>query len=254
MLQLAWLVADSNGVVITRHNHYISRPELQHIEGLNIHGITKDLLDERGEPLKQILAILEEDMKKCKLLVAHNLNFDKSVILSEYYRNGILSSIEHTGQYCTMLGNLGPDGRYLKLDDLYCHLFGKRRGGQTDGRHNAFDDVLTVSECFYRLINNGLRIEPKYDFVEKTALLVRFAVKMNFERQIKALYDYCFQNNIVVAAVYFNENNKDNTPDKRGTDNCLSDYKSNKVNSISFMKDADFAAYFCKKGISIHQV
>jgi DNA polymerase III epsilon subunit-like protein len=51
-------------------------------DSTRIHGITMEDAYAKGVPLRDVLSELSIDLKKVKTLVAHNLEFDKNVLLN----------------------------------------------------------------------------------------------------------------------------------------------------------------------------
>lgn len=53
-----------------------------------IHGITDEIMREKGVPIKHVLEDFRKDLTQSQYLVAHNLDFDKTITRIEMYRNG----------------------------------------------------------------------------------------------------------------------------------------------------------------------
>ena len=73
-------------------------------EVIKIHGITNEIMLEKGENIKKILKMFLMDCANCNLIVAHNIQFDENVIGVETIRNygtNVLTQI-NTRRYCTM--------------------------------------------------------------------------------------------------------------------------------------------------------
>lgn len=91
ILQLSYLLYDEDDqLVIERCNHYI-RLEDMTIEidkgAMEVHKITKEKLEEVGEPIVEILTKFYKDYMRSSVIVAHNINFDIEMILIEMERN-----------------------------------------------------------------------------------------------------------------------------------------------------------------------
>ena len=121
------------------------------------------MAQQHGTELQTALYVLNREIDRAGLVVAHNLDFDANVIHAESKRIGMPCSILSKNGYCTMkntkdLTQLGfPDNPYpnewkwLKLEELYRHLFGH----DFDKAHDAGADVRACFDCFWEL----LRIE-----------------------------------------------------------------------------------------------
>ena len=73
-----------------------------------IHGINREISNEKGITIKKALKYFTDDLMRTNFLVAHNINFDVTMLSAEYHRN---KQIDWIGRYrgrkiCTMkLGN-----------------------------------------------------------------------------------------------------------------------------------------------------
>ena len=75
------------------------------------------------DALKLLMAYINN---KKTVMVAHNMQFDKNVILSELYRNDMSADANKfckINTVCTMLTNTPRGGRWPKLTKLYQSLF-----------------------------------------------------------------------------------------------------------------------------------
>ena len=164
IVQAAWIVSDGLGNIL-RTASRIVKPVGFTIpaEAVAVHGITTKMAREQGTEPQTVLHVLNREIDRAGLVVAHNLDFDANVINAESKRNGMPCSILSKNGYCTMkntkdLTQLGfPDNPYPnewkwpKLEELYRHLFGH----DFDGAHDACADVRACFDCFWEL----LRIE-----------------------------------------------------------------------------------------------
>ena len=161
IVQAAWIVTDGGGHII-RSASRIVKPIGFRIpqEAVAVHGITTNMAQQKGTDPQTVLYVLNREIDRADLIVAHNLEFDARVIDSETKRYGIPSHILPKKGYCTMkntkdLTQLGfPDNPYPaewkwpKLEELYVHLFGR----SFDGAHDAGADVRACYDCFWELI------------------------------------------------------------------------------------------------------
>lgn len=159
LVQLAWLLYDSNGKLILK-NEKIVKPKGFVIpkEASNIHGITTEYALTNGDDISTILSQFEEQCQKSKYLIAHNIKFDSKVIGSEFLRNfnrnpisklELICTMEGTTDFCKIPGNYGF--KWPKLSELHRKLFGK----DFEGAHNALSDVQATAECFWELKRIG---------------------------------------------------------------------------------------------------
>ena len=95
--------------------------------------------------------------KQCDLLVAHNISFDKKMLMVEGIRNKIKVDIHDT--FCTMKNSIDlchierefdNGDKYLKypsLSELHNHLFDT----VPQNTHNALIDILICMRCFCKM-------------------------------------------------------------------------------------------------------
>ena len=121
IVQISWVVYDvMESSIKTINDNIIKLPENVTVpeESTKIHGITNDMMLERGENIKKILKMFLMDCANCDLIVAHNIQFDENVISVESIRNygtNVMSQI-NTPRYCTMKKSIKKFKRYVKLN------------------------------------------------------------------------------------------------------------------------------------------
>ncbi len=177
-VQIAWQLHDAMGNCI-EHQDYLIQPDGFNIpyDAEKIHGISTELAQEQGLPLKEVLKKFNIALSKSKFVVGQNVAFDLNIMGCELYRENVESPLlqlpildtctEHTAALCKLTG-----GRYGKfklptLTELHEYLFGKA----FNEAHNATADVEATTRCFLELIRRKeysteqLDVQP--DFFEK---------------------------------------------------------------------------------------
>jgi DNA polymerase III epsilon subunit-like protein len=162
VVQFSWIVYDIEEMDILKvEDHIIKLKNDMKIpsSSTKIHGITNEIMDDKGKSIEQVLYKFNEDILDCGLCVAHNLKFDKSMVLVESKRNNLDLSFDEKVEFCTMLYgekicNLKrlnykneEVSKYPKLIELYEKLFGET----PTNLHNSLYDVLVCLRCFYKL-------------------------------------------------------------------------------------------------------
>tara|TARA_B100001063_G_C16693496_1_gene518393 strand:- start:558 stop:1214 length:657 start_codon:yes stop_codon:yes gene_type:complete len=172
IVQLSYVVYDTETHKIVHEQDDIIRlPDEVEIpeESIAIHGITKQLSKNRGIHIESALEIFSLYVKQCKCVVAHNIDFDMTMIDVECIRTGINYPLTSEKiYYCTMnktkdmcnivrkYRSVGPNGilrmeSYIKkpsLNELHLHLF-KR---SPKGLHDALIDVRVCLRCFLKVV------------------------------------------------------------------------------------------------------
>lgn len=159
IVQLALLVY-ANGKLRKIHN-YIVKPDDFKIHNAVMHHIDQKTADRVGIAFEDISAYIRKDLIGASLLVAHNVQFDKNVLLSELFRHGLHSDIKLleaiptfcTSTECTNITKIKMINGYKqpKLSELYYFLFGEH----ATGLHDALQDTKIMMKCFFALIDKG---------------------------------------------------------------------------------------------------
>jgi len=158
LVQLAWQINDEEGKLINNKS-FLIKPDNFTIpyNSEKIHGISTQIALEKGIDLLIVLKDFKEDLKKCKYIIGHNINFDKNILGAEFYRKNIESELLNkisidTGhiskQYCNLKGGFGGGLKMPKLTELYAILFGKKF---SDAHDAAYDVNATAKSFFYLL-------------------------------------------------------------------------------------------------------
>ena len=162
LVSISWVLFRSPDQMFGQQHHII-RPEGFVIPGeaTAIHGITTERARSEGKPLRLVLTELLQDVEahRPEILVAHNIAFDRPLILAELSRSGIATGLEEMPTCCTMTSATdycaipGARGyKWPKLDELYRKLF----NADYPHAHDAAADVLACARCYFRLVELGV--------------------------------------------------------------------------------------------------
>ena len=155
LIQLAWLLYDSNGKLVSKKVTVIKPIDFQiPTESVRIHGISTKYAMEKGKSIKTVLLEFEKQCKKSKFLIAHNVEYDSKIIASEFIRNlsrNPISTLEYlctmksSTNYCKIKDRYGY--KWPKLSELHLKLFKK----DFDNAHNALADIEATASCFWEM-------------------------------------------------------------------------------------------------------
>ena len=97
-------MTDENGNVLKRQSHIICPQGFNIIEPIaKLTRITTERAQREGVDLYSVLTEFMEDVNDAKLLIAHNLDFDKRVVGCELYRENMdYDSLLNKSMVCTM--------------------------------------------------------------------------------------------------------------------------------------------------------
>jgi len=158
IVSIAWQLMQNNKTIITT-NYFIIKPNNFTIDekskSFEINKISK-MMVKNGRNLDIVLNNFLEDLNKCEIIIAHNLNFDKNILLAEAYRlkkNILIDKLLKKKSYCTMEQGKNITKienaygyKYPKLTELYNHFFKK-----SFKAHNALNDVKATCKCFFKM-------------------------------------------------------------------------------------------------------
>lgn len=168
-VQVSWLIYNCNGLLIKQENHYINNYDFEITPAaLEIHGITREYLNQHGEPRHQVMQLLAADLENYKpILIGHFMELDFHVISADFFRSGIENPAKNLPLFCTMLATKklrkNPQNKYLRLGQLYQMLFHQPLSGQ----HNALIDVKATAKCFFELSKTG-EIDDEYIYQQQS--------------------------------------------------------------------------------------
>lgn len=149
IVQIAWHIYDYDGNLEEKVCLLVKPTFTIPESSTAIHGITQEMAEKNGVPMWKIMDMLQTRMPTISHVVAHNLDFDRKVLLSEMAR---LNDMELYNQFnalqgvCTMLHNTLPGQRWPKLGALYQRLFHRDPEGTL---HQADTDVQLCAEIFF---------------------------------------------------------------------------------------------------------
>lgn len=152
LLQLAYIVCDDDRNIIEQHSIYIRQPNDFRFDAKaqSVHNITQEQLDAGMDKEAALIAFFQA-LSKCSEVVAHNLDFDKKVVLANWYQLTMNTPALTIIQTCTMKSDEVIEFMGLKkwprLSALYKKLFKK----DFANAHNALNDVLALKDCYFEL-------------------------------------------------------------------------------------------------------
>ena len=178
--QISWLVYDDKTEEMFTKDYIIRLPDGVTIpeECSNIHGITNEIMLEKGIDIDWVLNEFTRDWMKCNILIAHNFDFDNKVLQAEYCRNKMINWLgrHRKIEYCTMLYgkkftnilrkskfNNGYYKKPPKLIELHKELFNTTPGNL----HNSLIDVIICFRCFVKMVYNKDLFSVKNDTINK---------------------------------------------------------------------------------------
>ncbi len=160
LVQLGFIVYEDNKKI--HEAEYIIKPDGFEIseEVSKVHGITQEIADDKGFPVKKVILEFATCLNGCDKIVGHNIDFDIKILGAEYHRiygndlfatrDSICTMKSSTG-YCKIPGSYGKY-KWPKLHELYKTLFNEDMGAA----HTALQDIQNTAKCFFELQRLGV--------------------------------------------------------------------------------------------------
>lgn len=165
IMQISYILYDDESFnIIKVGDKYVNNVEIKE-ESFKINKITKEMVD-NGENIKNVLTDFINVVKECDILVGHNYNFDKKIVMVECVRNKLFYKfnyiLKQKQYYCTMRNSkeickipsiykIG-DFKLPKLIELHEYLFKEQI--KTDKLHNSLVDCIFTLKCYIMMIKN----------------------------------------------------------------------------------------------------
>ena len=158
LVQLAWECHDEKGMLLEAKS-YIIKPTDYTIPfaAEKIHGISTERALKEGTDLNLVLQEFNRSLLKTRLVIGHNIDFDRNILGAEYIRSGLpdeLSPVpycctkEEATEYCALPGGKGGAFKWPTLSELHQKLFSE----DFEEAHNAAADVAATARCFLELV------------------------------------------------------------------------------------------------------
>lgn len=161
LVQLAGMLCNEKGDILGSMNFVLEAFGFTIPAGAaNVHGITTEMAQEFGVSAKVALTAFEALLEQADVVVAHNKEFDDTIMQIAWERHGFMNKFPAKG-YCTMHNTTeicklpGKFGKYKwpKLIEAYQILVDP---AGFEGAHDAMVDVQACKEVFYALKERGL--------------------------------------------------------------------------------------------------
>lgn len=128
-------------------------------KSIEVHGITQDYAEKNGRPFTEVfIDFMKFIGPRTTTLVAHNAQFDTSVLRSEMIRHNLnLSLLDNINFVCTMKLYKERFLKPIKLGELYKDIFGE----DFENAHNSLADCIACGRVYPFLIGQTERTLKK---------------------------------------------------------------------------------------------
>ncbi len=160
LVQLAWQCHDVNGKFLFAKNYVVKPVGFRiPINAEMVHHISTEKALEIGQDLDFVLREFAADVEKATVIIGHNIDFDLSIVGSEFLRNGMENVLDKARKLCTKVSSTSFCGiikngkaKWPNLTELHQKLF----GAPFEDAHNAAGDVVATTRCFLELVRIGV--------------------------------------------------------------------------------------------------
>jgi len=157
IVQLTMLICDYNFNQLSLQD-YIIKSNGYNITNSQFHGITNEISQKEGIYFEDVAKILSNNLSNVTHIIAHNANFDISIVKSELHRLGLYNIIEQIDTkiiYCSMLAtkyiinslNSKNNIKNPSLAELYKFATNK----EIEHAHNSKYDTINLCEALRML-------------------------------------------------------------------------------------------------------
>ena len=153
---------NDNGIIESENTQdYIINRKNFVIPPSKYHNITNEVANNQGITMEEFSEIFNTQFSDVEALIAHNVSFDKNILLSELYRCSLMSSYNILNEIPTIcsgekttrllgLRNRGGYPKMPKLEELYKYTFNT----DIQNAHQSLHDVNNLFSCIESLHNN----------------------------------------------------------------------------------------------------
>lgn len=160
LVSISWIITDGKN---KKSFDFIIRPDgfIIPSQASEIHGITTDRALAEGYDLSFVLELFRAFLEISDVIVAHNIDFDRSIVGAEYYRIGkgedffslynkknTFDTMKKANDILRIRGTHAGGNKWPKLIELYNSLFGEN----FDNAHNSMADTIACARCYFELI------------------------------------------------------------------------------------------------------
>ena len=167
IIQFSYILYDTEkNKILVNHDHIIKLAKHVVIspESIDVHGITREKSESEGIPILEALELFDICMRSADIIIAHNLAFDKQIVIVECIRHKqaapfkfkmpeqYFCTMKNTVELCKIEAISKKDGKkflkYPTLSELHKKMFGII----PENTHNSLVDILICLRCFVQLV------------------------------------------------------------------------------------------------------
>lgn len=155
IVQISWVIMDTRGIVYKKNTELVNSDFNENSEAFKINKLNPLVIKKIGKLPSDVYQDMTYDLKHCKIISAHNLEFDLTVLANDFNKYQIDFNFDCLEKFCTMnygvkmlTTELNPEPKFPKLTELFEHLFNHN----IKQFHNANSDVTILAKCIKELL------------------------------------------------------------------------------------------------------
>lgn len=180
IVQISWIMYDVDiHCIVEMKDHIIKIPDDIELpqSSVNIHGITREKMNDFGVSFKYILNDFINSLNCCDVIIGHNIEFDINMVRAEMLRMGavdyfqlinkpIFCTMKENIKYCKILATSYSGRKYYKYPKLM-ELHKKIYNYIPENLHNSLVDVIVCLRCY-------LKLEHDIEIKDKSHILTKY--------------------------------------------------------------------------------
>jgi DNA polymerase III epsilon subunit-like protein len=158
IVQVSWMIMDTKGIVYKKTTELVNSDFDEKSEAFKINKLNPSVIKRIGKEPSDVYLDMTYDLKHCKIISAHNLKFDLTILENEFEKHQIDFNFEYLEKFCTMdygtellSDEINPEPKFPKLTELFEYLFNHN----IKQFHNANSDVTILAKCVKELLYKG---------------------------------------------------------------------------------------------------
>ena len=155
IIQICWMIMDTKGIVYKKNTELINSNFDDNSDAFKINKLNPSIVKKIGKQPFEVYEDMKYDLKYCKIISAHNLSFDLTILVNEFKKYQIDFNFDDLKKFCTMeygtkmlTNELNPEPKFPKLTELFEHLFNH----EIKQFHKANSDVTILAKCVKELL------------------------------------------------------------------------------------------------------
>src|SRR5690606_17281397 len=102
IVQVSWMIMDTKGIVYNKVTELVNTDFNENPDAFKINKLNPSIIKKIGKQPSDVFLDMTYDLKHCKIISAHNLKFDLSILENEFRKYQIDFNFDYLEKFCTM--------------------------------------------------------------------------------------------------------------------------------------------------------